>query len=91
MVLQLGLDKCRELAHLLDLQIDGGKHALVTRFLSVSGDCCPVHTTELPLTCSPVLGDVHDHMVSQAKTHTFTGSKLIKDKKASLCLGTLIL
>lgn len=86
MVLQLGLDECRELAHLFDLQIDGGNHTLVTRLLSLSNYYCPVHMREQPLTHSPVLRDAHDCVVSQAKTVSFAGSKSMKDKKASSCL-----
>lgn len=67
-VLQLGLDERRQLAHLFNLQANGGDHASVTRSPSLSISYCPTHTTELLLTHSPLLRDS-------------VGSTSVKDKK----------
>lgn len=85
MVLQLGLDERRELAHLFDLQIKGE-----SRLSSQVADCKQLLLScacaRALLTHSPAPGDAQDHKGSQVKTHSFTGSESIKDKKASLCL-----
>lgn len=90
MVLQLGLDERRELAHLFDLQIKGESRlrSQVTDREQLLLSCA---YDRAPLTHSPVPGDTQDHMGSQAKTQSFTGSESIKDKKASICLGTPVL
>lgn len=83
MVLQLGLDERRELAHLFDLQIKGESHlsSQVTDRKQLLLSCA---YDRAPLTHSPVPGDAQDSVGSQAKTHSFTGSKSIKDKKTSV-------
>lgn len=90
MVLQLGLDERRELAHLFDLQIKG-ESRLSSQVTDRKQLLLPCAYDRAALTLSPVPGDAQDHVGSQAKTQRFTGSESIKDKKASVCLGTLVL